>query len=144
MRIAPERLAAEEIARTELRGGAGPLLVLGCVVSPGGRGALRLLAGLGGSAPPSWLERVVTYPAETMRGLFRYGLIEERRAGGRQLLTLTSRGLDVLSALPTPGPTAPASTEELRRCVLRALSERRGMAAGAAAGFTALPTKGSA
>lgn len=144
MKIAPERLAAEEIARAEMCGGARPLLVLGCVVSPSGRAALRLLAGLGGSAPEAWLAPVVPFLVETARGLHRYGLAERRRRGTRQLLTLTARGLDVLSALPAPGPSVPTSTEELRRCVLRGLAVRRGMAAGAAADFAELPTRGTA
>ena len=109
------RLAAEEVAHSELRGGARAILVLGCWTSGRGRALLRYLAGVGGTAPEGHLERVVLCPKEALRQLLLYGLVELR--GG--VVALRDRGLDVLGALPAPGPTAPAPSETLRRLAVR-------------------------
>lgn len=106
--LTPERLGAEGLAALEKR--QGPLVchVLGVRLRPSERAVLRFVGALGGSCPRGWLNRIAFKPRDILSDLAGAGLVGPCRVGGgRQVVRLTERGLDVLAALPLPGETPP-------------------------------------
>lgn len=114
--LSPERLGAEGLARREL--GASPLsvVVAGYELRPAHRAILRLAAAMGGSCPRAWLDDVLSSPAQAMREMVEFELVEPLRAGNAgprgHRIVLTPLGLMVASKLPEPPAPRPHPLRE--------------------------------